>query len=231
MKPTLILTATLLLTVLAARVQAQDTLSQKFGKKFIYGGTFQHAWTSIKGSDLPRTYFTKPSLGGTLVAEYYLFNIIGAGGGIGFQQRGAGIKNPDVVKDLGNGDSTYRERLRFQSWEIPLYLVVHSPEVLNNLRFSGRFGVIWSTNFRTQNIFHSVEDGFHKITYPGSDYYETDLLYSGSLGADINAGNHAIFQVHVFLQSGTKNVFRESGTLSGHAGLNHAYGIQLGFFY
>lgn len=219
--------------------QEKDSAVSRMDKKFNCGLAFYNAWSSIRGTGLPREYAYKPSLGGAVKAEYYFLNFIGIGGGIGFQQRGAIEKNPDEVSDVmlfgtyqvGDRDSTYRERLRFNCWDIPLYLNFRSPAYKNKIRASGKAGGIYSMNFQTQNIFISAEDGFHQITFPSSDYYKNDLLFFGSVGADINAGESAILQLHLFRQYGLSNVFSNSGIYSGSKGFNQVWGIQIGFMY
>lgn len=215
-----------------ALAQDKDTLNHKFNKKLTFGGTFQTAWTTIEGKNLPGTYFSKPSVGGILHVEYHPIKYIGLGVGFGYQQKGAGLKTLDVDKTLGNPDSTNRARFRFHCWDIPFYLSFRSPEIKKSgIRLSARIGGAYSINSYTEYVFHSVEDGFHTIKNLSSDYYKNDLNIIGAIGVDINAGNTAIFQLQFFMQNGTKNVFSNS-TLFGNAeGYNRAIGFQIGFFY
>jgi len=223
-----------------------DSIPSKFNKKLNYGISFNSAWTNILADKKPINiggtegeYKYKPSLGGTLLIEYYFMNLIGVGIGFGHQQRGATLTNTDNVKApyvngaylYGEKDSTNRQKLRFYCWEIPLYLNFHTPKIINNVRVSGKLGGILSFNTKTQMIFHSIEDGFHEITFPNANYYKNEILYFGSIGADINAGDNAIFQIHLFKQYGTKNIYNNASLFNNAEGFNRAWGISLGFLY
>lgn len=211
--------------------QSHDSSLTRFSKKILYGCSFSQAFTSITGDQLPHDYSFKPSVGGGLFVEYYFMKIIGLGIGTQYQQRGAIIINQDLNHELGNPDSTYRERIRFHSFEVPLYIALHSPSISNKVRFFGSLGIIYSKNLKTVDIFHSLEDGFHNIQFPASDYYKQDLLYSINLGIDINAGNTSIFQIQFFKHIGTKNIYSNNSIYQSYQGLNSAYGIRLGFLY
>ena len=206
--------------------------SSRFDKKWLYGGSFQSLWTNFIGNDLAADYFFKPSVGGNLLAEFHLNNKFGIGGGIGFQNRGAGRITLDFDKSLGNADSTHRAHYRVRSIEFPIYAMFKSP-IRNSqqVRFSAKIGAIYSWNMRTSFIFHSVEDGFHDIQNLTEDFYKSQFLFNGSLGIDINAGDAAIFQIHLLLQQGTGNIFNNPTIFGSSKAYNRAFGIQLGFFY
>jgi hypothetical protein len=76
-----------------------------------------------------------------------------------------------------------------------------------------------------------VEDGFHEIENLSKDFYRSQLLLNGSFGIDINAGDAAIFQIHLLLQQGAGNVFNNPTNFGLSKGYDRAFGIQLGFLY
>jgi len=206
--------------------------SSRFDKKWLRGGSFQSIWTKFIGNDLPADYFFKPSVGGNLLTEYHPNEKFGFGAGIGFQNRGAGRFTPDYDKSLGNADSTHRAHYRMRSIEVPIYAIFKSP-IRNSqqVRFSAKVGAIYSWKMRTSFIFHSVEDGFHEIENLSKDFYRSQLLLNGSFGIDINAGDAAIFQIHLLLQQGAGNVFKNPTSFGLSKGYDRAFGIQLGFLY
>ena len=110
-----------------------------FEKKFIWGIAYQQCWSTIQGSSLPEDYFTKPSLGFSVSAEYYPLSFIGIGAGAGYQQRGAGITHHNTLPVTGtNPDSTHRERLRFNTLEFPISISLRTPkDVMKGLRLAG----------------------------------------------------------------------------------------------
>ena len=77
-------------------IKAQESQQpDPFSKKFRMGISWNQYWGTIKGNDLPETYFAKPCIGYNLTAQYHPLSFIGIGLGWGFQQRGAGIITPD----------------------------------------------------------------------------------------------------------------------------------------
>lgn len=226
------------LLLVATSSYAQDRLdsltkAKSQYKKFYWGIGFNNYWTSIEGQNLPE-YFYKPSLGYTIKAEYYFTKFLGISTGVTFQQRGTGIinRNQEPVL-LGGKDSTYRERLRFNYVDIPVLLILRTPNPIKggDVRLVGTFGIISQRMFKAVDYFHSVEDGFHEITNKTNEINKTDIGLSGSIGADIFAG-FTTFQVRLTGNWGTKNVFRELEMAPrGYNGKNRTYGVQIAFMF
>jgi hypothetical protein len=205
-----------------------------FAKKWYFGGSFNNCWTTIKGSDLTEEHFTKPSLGFTLKAEYVSKSGLGANIGFGYQQRGAGIKTEDVVKDLGDPDSTNRLRLRFNTIDFPISILFRTPKDvfgLGNTKWFVSAGIVPSWNHYTRRIFISAEDGFHGLEDASSSYYTFDVPISLETGLDIQVPNSGIFQVHVVGQWGTQNVFDNKTRFGEDNGKNRLMGIKVGWMF
>lgn len=207
--------------------EPDDLIPKPFEKKFHWGISANTYFTTIVGDNLPKAYFSKPSLGVDFRVEYFLKSYLGLGLGIGFQQRGAGILNPDKVKELGNPDSTYRERLRFNHLQIPINVILRTPkDIIKGVRLSGSFGILPVVNFESNDVFNSVEDGNHVVTAVTDQYQKSDLLYQFTFGPDINAGN-TIFRIHFVYSRGNQNVY----TNSLGSGYNQSMGIQISWLF
>lgn len=207
--------------------EPDELIPQPFEKKFHWGISSNTYFTTIVGNNLPQTYFAKPSLGFDMRAEYFFKPSIGLGVGIGFQQRGAGIINPDKVKELGNPDSTYRERLRFNHLQFPISLMLRTKkDIIKGIRLSGSFSLVPVINFESNDVFNSVADGYHMITPVSDQYRKNDLLYQFSIGPDINAGN-TIFRVHFVYARGTSNVY----AINARTGYNEGMGVQISWLF
>lgn len=198
------------------RILAEGDAKNTFAKKFRWGISLNQYWGNIKGSNLPKTYFTKPSIGFNARAEFYPLSFVGIGAGFGVQQRGAGILNPDNYgapfthpwDTPYDRDSTYRERLRFNTFEVPVTLLLRTPkDVIKGVRLSAAAGVVFVRVNWVNTIFQSPEDGYHQISVVSDDYIKNDLAYQLSLGADINAGESCVLQVHFVVTKGTKNIY------------------------
>jgi hypothetical protein len=211
---------------------APDTLKRKeiFDKKFFWGGSFNNALTIFKGSNMPDEYFWKPALGVTLKAEYYFHKNIGVSVGFTYQQKGAGIITPDFDKSLGDPDSTHRARIKTNALEIPLVLILRSGDFIRGVRLHGEIGITPMKNRLSKHMFMSVEDGFHVVENQSDRYYKKDIPIQAVFGVDMNAGNACVFQVHLFGNWGTKNVFN-TATYPGANGKNVLYGIRLGWMF
>lgn len=215
-------------------------------KKFRWGISWNQYWSTISGPQLPsisainlekdpatnlpkvpgtgqpKTHFWKPSIGFNIRAEYYPLPFIGIGVGVGLQQRGTGIINPDVSGGSfsnpwvvgkngvqGDRDSTYRERLRFNSIEVPVTVLLKTPkEVIKGVHLSASAGVVFVTSDYVNDVFLSVEDGFHKEKDLTDSYNSNDLGLQFSLGPEISAGS-TILQVHLVYSKGTNNVYKK----------------------
>lgn len=208
--------------------EPDELIPKPFERKFHWGLSANTYFTTIVGNNLPRTYFSKPSLGFDVRVEYFFKPYLGLGVGVGFQQRGAGIINEDKVKELGNPDSTYRERLRFNHLQFPISLILRTPkDVIKGIRLSGTLSLVPLTNFESSDVFNSVEDGNHVITSVSDQYKKSDLLYQFSIGPDINAGNTGVFRVHFVYSRGTSDVFSNN---SGK-GYNESIGVQISWLF
>ena len=188
-------------------------------KKFRAGISWNQYWGIIKGSNLPKEFFAKPCIGFNVRAEYYPISFIGIGVGFGVQQRGTGVINEDKEGGTfthpwfglqGNTeDSTYRERLRFNTIEVPVTLLLRTPnDVIKGMRLSAAAGVVWFKNDYVHDFWHKPEDGFHTIIDVSDQYISDDLAYQFSVGADINAGGSGVFQIHLVYTKGTKNIYK-----------------------
>jgi Outer membrane protein beta-barrel domain len=207
--------------------EPDELIPRPFQKKFHWGISSNTYFTTITGDNLPKTYFSKPSLGFDVRAEYFFRPIIGLGVGIGFQQRGAGIINPDKVKEQGNPDSTYRERLRFNNIQVPISLILRTnKDIVKGIRLSGTFSLVPIINFESNDVFNSVEDGNHVITPVSNQYQKSDLLYQFSIGPDINTGS-TIFRIHFVYSKGTSNVYSTNSS----KGYNEGMGVQISWLF
>jgi Outer membrane protein beta-barrel domain len=224
-----------LLSSMAGIAQAQpatDSVKDKsmWDKKFYWGLTVNNSLTTIKGTDLPNKYFWKPSVGASIRSEYYVHRHVAIAIGIQYQQKGSGIITEDKVKTLGDPDSTYRARIKLHALEIPIAIVFRSNEVIKNTRFHGSIGISPMKNFKSSFVQYSIEDGFHVIENHKGRYYKSDLGIAASLGVDINAGNSAIFQVHLYATWGTKNVYNQDFYPDAQ-GKTKVIGLRLGWMF
>jgi hypothetical protein len=227
MKATQLITLALLGTISVTTVSGQ-TSTTPFDKKFHAGISLNNYWTTLTGPTLAREYFTKPSIGFNLRAEYYFTAYAGIGIGLGYQQYGMGIINQDKVHSLGNPDSTYRERTRFHTLEVPISLVIRTPkDVIHGIRLSGSVGIVPLMVFKATDIFNSVEDGNHLITPVNDQYLTNDLLTQFTLGPEIDSGGTGLFQIHFVYSHGTRNVYRQG---QGEA-YNHSMGIRIAWLW
>ncbi len=215
---------------------AQAEEKDVFEKKLRFGVSWNQYWGTIKGSNLPKEYVAKPCVGASLRAEFYPLSFIGVGVGFGVQQRGAGIINPDNYGDPFthpwkpnyDPDSTYRQRLRMNTIEIPVTLLLRTPkDIIKGVRLSGAAGIVWIKNDYVKEFWHRPEDGFHTIIDVEDDYIKQDLGYQLSLGADINCASQSVFQVHFIYTKGTNNIYK---TASGD-GRVETYGFRLAWLY
>jgi hypothetical protein len=231
----LILTVVLLITVVSAVAQKQDSLKRNGSvfdrKKFFWGFNFNQTFGKIDGSDTFEDYFAKPNIGGDIVVEYFPLKFLGFRAGIGYMQRGTGIKLPDVDNSLGDPDSTYRTRLRMNTIEVPLALVLRTPrDVIKGMRLAGGIGIIPFYNFETNRIYHSVEDGFHVIDGQTDMYLQQDVPIQFFFGTHINVANYSQLQAEVFFTRGTRNVYEDDSFGDAKATLR-SWGFRIAWMY
>lgn len=218
------------------KIMAEGDAKNMFAKNFRWGISWNQYWSTIKGTNLPETYFAKPSVGFNLRAEYYLLPFVGIGAGVGVQQRGAGVINQDNYggsfthpwEPNYDPDSTYRERLRMNTIEVPIALLVRTPkDVVKGVRLSAALGVVFIKNDYVRTFFNKPEDGFHTVTEVSDGYITSDFAYQMSLGADIDAAQSCIFQVHFLYSKGTKNIYKAA---PGN-GQTELYGVRVAWLF
>jgi hypothetical protein len=195
-----------LILILALCLPFANLIGQEKNKKFFWGASFYQNFSNIKNDDSVK-YFRKPSVGIGLCAEYHFTKNIGINVGVNFMQRGAGIILPDSDKSVGNPDSTYRLRLRFNTIDLPINVFYKIPLTNTNKLIHLGIGVAPVYNFKTTRIFHSVEDGFHTIEDKTNNYYKTDIEFQASLGMDFIVSKQTTFQLHLIGSSGRKNIY------------------------
>ena len=203
-------------------VVADSVDKNAFDKNFRIGAGFHMYWSKLTGDNLPVAYYAKPSLGISIRAEYYFTSFLGIGAGFGYQQRGSGVINADntggafshpwVVDKNGNQgdpDSTYLEKLRFNTLEFPLTVILRTPkDVIKGVRVSGAAGVIYIYNIQANDVYQSVLDGLHKDNLVTDSFIRNDLGYQLSAGADIDSGgNGTMFQLHFVYTEGFGYVY------------------------
>lgn len=229
MKIILILLCTLgIVTTVTGQETPEKTKLLGFEKKFAWGIAYQQCWSSIGGTSLPEDYFTKPSLGFSISAEYYPLSFIGMGVGAGYQQRGAGITHHDALPVTAtNPDSTHLERLRFSTLEFPISIFLRTPkDIVKGLRVGGSVGVVPMVNLNSHDVFNDVEpsvgdrDVVHDVS---SSYFKKDTAYQFSVGPEIDSGVSGLIKVHFLYSRGTSNVYR-SAQGTGH---NQTMGLRL----
>lgn len=204
----------------------------KLDKKFIFGLAMNNSWTTITGNNQGSKYFYKPSLGTHLKVEYYFRPYLGLGIAAGFQQRGTGIFTEDLDQSLGNPDSAHRHRLRFNTLDFPFYIALRTPkDIFKGARLSLNIGGNFHRNFKTTDIFYSVEDGFHNRQNLTADFYKNSgiSLYT-AIGLDINAGS-TLFQTQIIFNPGLNNVYNNPSVYGISVGKNRLFGLQLSFMY
>jgi len=212
-------------------IKAEDSPDFFARRKLRYGIAWQNSWSSLVGSNLPAKYFYKPSLAVKIQADYYFNQNWGLNVGIAYQQRGAGIISPDGVKEVGNADSTYRLRLRFNSFELPVLLLWRQAQpTIGGTRLVIGLGAVPALIARSGTIFNSVEDGFHILENVSAQYRRFDMLGQLQAGFDINAADASLLQVQLYYQQGFINAYKSS-TFANAKGYSSNWGIKLAFMF
>lgn len=222
-----------LLVASAATGFAQTDSSQqksRWEKRWLWGASFNNSLVSFRGAHSANNYFWRPGLGVTLKGEFFITPYLGLTAGVTFHAKGAGIITPDTNKDLGDPDSTYRARIKFYNLEVPVAIVFRGLEPIRGTRLRAELGLVPSRIVYAKYIFLSVEDGFHFVEDQSNRYYKSDLFVQAALGLDINANDACIFQVHLYGNWGTRNVYNTT-LAPGAAARNQLYGIRLGWMF
>ena len=85
------------------------------------------------------------------------------------------IKLVDEYSGLGDPDSTYRTRLRFNTLDFPIQFIYRSRTVKERWKIHAGLGLAPVLNFKTNRVFNSVEDGFHLEQNQTSIYFKKDI--------------------------------------------------------
>ncbi len=201
-----------------------------FNKKFRLNANFGLHWSTIEGKSLASRYFSKPSVGIGIAAEYYFKSYIGLSIGAGYQQLGSGIYTQ--IKQSISGlqpDSTYRTRLRFNTFVFPVTLHLRTQKyfLLDGWKFGASFSLIPLINSSTNQFYNSLEPSLLVLDDSkdvSSLYFKNDLLYQIAIGPEIISGT-GIFKFQFVYSIGTANVYSSN---QGN-GNNRAYGIKIGY--
>lgn len=218
-------------------------LKDTFQKNFHWGLSMNMYWSSITGEQVSDSYFYKPSIGGMVRAEYYFSKVVGVGLGAGFQQLGAGLKNSDVTggayshpwitSDLGfvgNLDSTYLERLRFSTVQIPITIHLRTKhDVLQQgMRLSGSAGALFIHNSRVNQTYQSSIDGDHPYNWVTDNYVRNQWGYQITAGTDIDSGGGgSMFQVHFVFTQSLSNIYAKGQGDGRHT----SYGVRISWMF
>jgi hypothetical protein len=195
----------------AGNAQRDSTLIKTFNKKFRIGLDVNMMWSTVDGSQLVTNYFSKPSVGVALKGVYYFKPFVGASVGFGFQQLGAGILTPIKNPIIGQApDSTYRTRLRFNTWQIPISIHLRTPGkfIIESFRFSVSFSMVPTFNFSSREVYLSLEPSL-RVADVVKQYFASDMMYQFSMGPEIAAGT-GILQVQFVYTTGSTNVYKNS---------------------
>lgn len=199
-----------------------------FDKKLLWGFTFTQSWSTVSGSSLPKSYFAKPSVGLLVSAEYFPKNFIGFSAGFGFMQRGAGVQNMPVPNFP---DSTFRERLRFSTFELPISVIVRTPkDVIKGLRLSASAGIAPVFMLAAYDTKVSVEPNIANLDVSkdvSADYFKSDVAFQLTAGPEIDMAGKQVIRIHFYYSQGTTNAY-SSGTAKGHT---QNGGVRLGWVF
>jgi hypothetical protein len=190
------------------------------------GFSFLNVWTDVQGNT-PKL-FRKPSLGGVVKVEYYPLDFLGLTAGIGYQQRGYGLILPDtgfVAPSL----NTYRNRIRTNNLEFPLGLILKTPKPIagGSTWMLASVGISPLRMFEANDIYLSVEDGFHVVKDVTKNFTSSDSPIFVSIGPEIDT-SAGFLQVQLIGSFGQKNVFTSENNPKGYSGKNRYFGISIG---
>lgn len=194
--------------------------------KFRWGFTFLNVWSDVKGNT-PDT-FTKPSLGGNVKAEFYPLDFLGFTAGIGYQQRGYGVVLPDTGF-VAPSINTYRNRVRMNSVEFPIGLILKTPKPLagGSTWLMASVGVSPLVMFDANDVYLSVEDGFHIVKDVTSSFNKSDMPIFVSIGPEIDT-SAGFLQVQLIGSFGTSELYTDVNNPKGYSGKNRFLGFSIG---
>jgi len=205
-------------------VKEEKSISSK--DKFRVGFSFLNVWSDVKGNTAD--LYTKPSVGGTLKVEYYPLDFLGLTAGVGYQQRGYGL----ILLDTGfvaPSLNTYRNRVRTNNLEFPLGLILKTPKPIagGSTWLMATVGVSPLRMFEANDIYLSVEDGFHVIKDVTKNFTSSDSPIFVSIGPEIDT-SAGFLQVQLIGSFGRSNVFTTENNPKGYSGKNRFFGLSIG---
>lgn len=194
--------------------------------KFRVGFSFLNVWSDVKGNTAD--LYTKPSVGGILKVEFYPLDFLGLTAGVGYQQRGYGLILPDtgfVAPSL----NTYRNRVRTNNLEFPLGLILKTPKPIagGSTWLMATVGITPLRMFEANDIYLSVEDGFHVIKDVTKNFNSSDSPIFVSVGPEIDT-SAGFLQVQLIGSFGRSNVFTTENNPKGHSAKNRFFGVSIG---
>lgn len=194
--------------------------------KFRWGFTFLNVWSDVKGTT-PES-FSKPSLGGNVKAEFYPFDFLGFTAGVGYQQRGYGVILPDTGF-VAPSINTYRNRIRMNSVEFPIGLILKTPKPLagGSTWLMASVGVSPLVMFEANDVYLSVEDGFHIVKDVTSSFNRSDVPIFVSIGPEIDT-SAGFLQIQLIGSFGTSEVYTDVNNPNGYSGKNRFLGFSIG---
>jgi hypothetical protein len=206
----------------------EKTEPRGFEKKIYWGVAYQQCWSTIRGSSLPKDYFSKPSLGFSVSGEYYPVSFIGIAVGAGYQQRGAGVTHHNTLPvAVLKPDSTHLERLRFNTLEFPISIFLRTPkDIVKGVRLSGSIAIVPMMNLYSHDVVVDVEPSVRDtdvVNDVSASYFKKDIAYQFSFGPEIDSGSSGTIKVHFLYSRGTTNVYT-TGQGNGH---NQTIGLRL----
>jgi hypothetical protein len=194
--------------------------------KFRWGFTFLNVWSDVKGTT-PET-FSKPSLGGNVKVEYYPFDFLGFTAGVGYQQRGYGVILPDTGF-VAPSINTYRNRIRMNSVEFPIGLILKTPKPIagGSTWLMASVGVSPLYMFEANDVYLSVEDGFHIVKDVTNSFNQSDVPIFVSIGPEIDT-SAGFLQVQLIGSFGTSEIYTDVNNPNGYFGKNRYLGFSIG---
>lgn len=207
-------------------IAAPKSAKKSLHKKWISPGlTFTQGFTTIE-DESRSDYFVKPSLSGGATLSFNPIQWISVTGGLIHEQHGAGILMPDLVGGVGNGDSTYRTRLRLNTWGIPVSITARTPVIFDNARLSASYGMTYHKLARAIRIYNSIEDGFHVIDEYTDFFLPKFKTTWWSVGVEIEVPHSAILQIHYVASRSATNVY-QGGPFGSSKGILVNHGLKL----
>ena len=210
-------------------VQGQDLKSEQptsSKDKIRIGFSFLNVWTDLEGNT--PELFRKPSLGGVVKVEYYPLDFLGLTAGVGYQQRGYGLILPDTGF-VAPSINTYRNRVRTNNLEFPLGLILKTPKPIagGSTWLMASAGITPLRMFEANDVYLSVEDGFHVVKDVTKNFTSSDSSIFVSIGPEIDT-SAGFLQVQLIGSFGRSNVFTTENNPKGYSAKNRYFGLSIG---